>query len=92
MDTFGCYGDGDGQFEWPNVIAWDTSGNMYVGDCKTVYSFCDCKGQFLSAFSTKGAASKQSFLVVSPSVLTSLFMCVTMGTNVCQCLRQVENL
>ena len=52
----------------------------------------DCKGQFLSAFSTKGAASKQSFLVVSPSVLTSLFMCVTMGTNVCQCLRLVENL
>ena len=46
MDTFGCYGDGDGQFEWPNVIAWDTSGNMYVGDCKTVYSFLTARDSF----------------------------------------------
>ena len=60
VDTFGCYGVGDGQFNFPNDIAWDEAGNLYVSDsgnnnCVQVF---DCKRQFLSTFSKKGAASK----------------------------------
>ena len=60
VNSFGCHGDGDGQFNWLNDIAQDRAGNLYVTDTnnKCVQVF-DCKGQFLSAFSGKGAASEQ---------------------------------
>ena len=51
---------GDGQFNRPNDIAPDKAGNLYVSDTNNnrVQVF-DCKGQFLSTFSKKGANSKQ---------------------------------
>ena len=60
VNSFGCHGDGDGQFNWPNDIAQDRAGNLYVTDTNNnrVQVF-DCEGQFLSTFSKKGAASKQ---------------------------------
>ena len=60
VNSFGCHGDGDGQFNWPNDIAQDRAGNLYVTDSRNnrVQVF-DCKGQFLSTFSKKGAASEQ---------------------------------
>ena len=60
MNSFGCHGDGDGQFKKPNDIAQDRAGNLYATDSgnNRVQVF-DCKGQFLSAFSKKGATSEQ---------------------------------
>ena len=60
VNSFGCRGDGDGQFNNPNDIAQDRAGNLYVTDSNNsrVQVF-DCKGQFLYAFSKKGAASEQ---------------------------------
>ena len=54
MDSFGCYGDGDGQFNRPIDIAQDRAGNLYVSDSRNnrVQAF-DCKGQFLSTFRKK---------------------------------------
>ena len=58
VNSFGCHGDGEGQFNYPNDIAQDRAGNLYVTDSRNsrVQVF-DCKGQFLSTFSKKGAAS-----------------------------------
>ena len=60
VNSFGCHGDGDGQFNNPNDIAQDRAGNLYVTDTNNYrVQVFDCKGQFLSTFSKKGAASKQ---------------------------------
>ena len=60
VDSFGCYGDGNGQFNGPNGIAQDRVGNLYVSDTNNnrVQVF-DCEGNFLSAFSRMGADSKK---------------------------------
>ena len=60
VNSFGCHGNGNGQFKESSDIAQDRAGNLYVTDTKNnrVQVF-DCKGQFLSAFSKRGAAYKQ---------------------------------
>ena len=60
VNSFGCHGDGDGEFKYPSDIAQDRVGNLYVTDSHNhrVQVF-DCKGQFLSTFSKKGATSEQ---------------------------------
>ena len=59
VNSFGCHGNGNAEFNHPNDIAQDGAGNLYVSDTddNRVQVF-DCKGQFLFAFSEKGA-SKQ---------------------------------
>ena len=60
VNSFGCHGDGDSQFNSLNGIAQDRAGNLYVTDSKNNHvQVFDCKGQFLSTFSKKGAASEQ---------------------------------
>ena len=78
VDSFGRYGDGNGQFNRPNGVAKDRVGNLYVSDSynKRVQVF-DSKGQFLSTFSTKGAASKYLYLPCG--------ICVGPG-SVCLCM------
>ena len=60
INSFGCHGDGDGQFNEPNGIAQDRAGKLYVTDTRNnrVQVF-DYNGQFLYAFSKKDADSKQ---------------------------------
>ena len=60
VNGFGCHGNGDGQFNYPNDIAQDRAGDLYVSDgYNNRVQVFDCKGQFLSTFSKKGAASEQ---------------------------------
>ena len=56
MNSFGCHGNRGGEFEFPADIAQDGAGHLYVSDCfnNRVQVF-DCKGQFLFAFSERGA-------------------------------------
>ena len=77
VDSFGCYGDGDGQFNRPIDIAQDRVGNLYVSDSrnKRVQVF-DCKGQFLSTFRKKGAASEQLNFPCGISVSSDQFVYV----------------
>ena len=60
VDSFGCHGDEDGQFHWPNGIAQDEAGYLYVSDSNNnrVQVF-DHKGQFFDSFSEKGTTSKE---------------------------------
>ena len=60
MNTFGCYGDGDSQFNRPTDIAQDRAGNLYVTDSRNhrVQVF-DSKRQFLDTFCKKGVSSER---------------------------------
>ena len=61
VNSFGCHGDGDGdgQFNYPNNIAQDRAGNLYVTVTNNPHvKIFDCKRQLLSTFSKKGAASE----------------------------------
>ena len=84
VDSFGCYGDGDGQFNRPIDIAQDRAGNLYVTDSRNnrVQVF-DRKGQFLSTFSKKGAASEQLNLPYGISVSSDQFVYVCDNKNKC---------
>ena len=61
VNSFGCHGNGNAKFDYPNDIAQDRAGNLYVSDtdndCVQVF---DCKGQFLFAFRKKGASKQLS--------------------------------
>ena len=66
VDSFGCYGDGDGQFNRPIDIAQDGAGNLYVSESyNNRIQIFDCKGQFLSTLSKKGAASPCGIAICS---------------------------
>ena len=60
MNSFGCHGDGDGQYNKPKDIAQDRAGNLHVTDSRNnqVLVF-DYRGQFLYSFRKKSAASEQ---------------------------------
>ena len=62
MNSFGCYGRGNGEFNYPNDIAQDGAGNLYVSDTNNhrVQVF-DYKGEFLFAFSEKDASKQLCF-------------------------------
>ena len=84
LNSFGCRGNGDGQFNWPNDIAQDRAGNLYVTDSHNhrVQVF-DCKGQFLSTFSKKGAAAEQLNDPLGICVGTDQFVYVCDNKNRC---------
>ena len=62
VNSFGCHGDGQGQFKRPTGIAPDKAGNLYVTDSHNhrVQVF-DYRGKFLYAFCRKGAASELNY-------------------------------
>ena len=84
VNSFGCHGDGNGQFNKPNGIAQDRAGNLYVSDSYNdrVQVF-DCKGQFLSTFSKKGAASEQLRFPTGICVSSDQFVYVCDNGNYC---------
>ena len=53
--SFGSYGNGDGQFNWPWDATFDSTGNVYVADwgrdCIQVFT---AEGNFLRKFEKKG--------------------------------------
>ena len=84
INSFGCHGNGDGQFHDPNGIAQDEAGNLYVTDTRNnrVQVF-DCNEQFLYAFSEKGTASKQIDCPYGISVGADQFVYVCEKGNKC---------
>ena len=84
INSFGCHGNGDGQFHDPNGIAQDEAGNLYVTDTRNnrVQVF-DCNEQFLYAFSEKGTASKQIDRPYGISVDADQFVYVCEKGNKC---------
>ena len=60
MNSFGCHGNGDGQFNDPNGIARDEAGNLYVTDTRSnrVQVF-ECNRVSIYTFNKKSTASKQ---------------------------------
>ena len=61
VNSFGCHGNRNAEFDYPNDIAQDRAGNLYVSDTSNnrVQVF-DFKRQFLLAFSGKGASKRLS--------------------------------
>ena len=59
LNSFGCHGNGDGQFDWPSDIAQDGAGKLYVTDSDNnrvqVFDYKEC---FSSTFSERHDASK----------------------------------
>ena len=78
VESFGCYGDGDSQFNRPIDIAKDRAGNLYVSESNNnrVQVF-DCNGQFLSTFRKKGpcgiSVSSDQFVYVCDNKSVSVF-------------------
>ena len=53
---FGSYGEGDGEFIWPNSIALDDQGNVYISDeWLNRISIFDKDGKFLSKWGKAGS-------------------------------------
>ena len=60
LGHFGSYGSGDGQFTWPNSIAVDRAGQVYVTDeWLQRISVFDGDGAFLKKFGEQGHAPGQ---------------------------------
>ena len=61
VNSFGCRGSRGGEFRYPNDIAQDGAGNLYASDTNNYrVQVLDYKGQFLFAFSEKGASKRLS--------------------------------
>jgi len=100
VNSFGCHGNRGGEFDYPNDIAEDGAGHLYVSDYHNHHvQVFDCKGLFLYTFCEKGAFKRFTFpsgICVDSDqfvyICDSEDNCVTVRTIVCQCLRQVESL
>ena len=61
VNSFGCHGSGNAEFNYPNDIAQDGAGNLYASDTKNdCVQVFDFKEQFLLAFREKGASKRLS--------------------------------
>ena len=53
--TFGCSGSGQGEFQCPSGIAFDSTGNVYVADCNNArIQVFTCEGVYIREFGTRG--------------------------------------
>ena len=53
--TFGCSGSGQGEFQCPSGIAFDSPGNVYVADCNNArIQVFTCEGDYIREFGTRG--------------------------------------
>ncbi len=60
LNYFGSYGDKDGQFMWPNSVAIDAQGNLYLSDeWLDRISVYDADGNFLRKIGDSGSGSGQ---------------------------------
>ena len=56
--SFGCFGSGNGQFQCPYDVAFDSTGNVYVADSNNSYiQVFTADGQFLRKFGKKGSGN-----------------------------------
>jgi len=59
LSSFGKEGSGSGEFQWPEGIVRDSSGNLWVSDHHGRIQKFDEKGEFLSQFGSWGSGNGQ---------------------------------
>ena len=59
VKKWGSSGTGDGQFERPQGIALDSSGNVYVGDSNNQIQKFDSNGKFITKWGSEGTGDGQ---------------------------------
>jgi len=59
VKKWGSSGTGDGQFERPQGIALDSSGNVYVGDSNNRIQKFDSNGKFITKWGSEGTGDGQ---------------------------------
>ena len=59
VSSFGSEGSGPGEFQWPEGLARDSSGNLWVSDYYGRIQKFDEKGEFLSQFGSEGSGNGQ---------------------------------
>lgn len=67
LSTFGSYGTGPGQFQYPVGLAVDSSGNTFVLADNKVQKF-DSNGSFVTAFGTPGTGPGQFYAAYAITV------------------------
>ena len=85
--SIGSYGGGPGQLDWPEDVAFDSSGKMFIADYKNnrIQVF-NREGQFLYQFYDQGHGYGLKNQLNNP---TSVFIdsndCMCGSTNSCLC-------
>src|ERR1044072_4255473 len=61
VKKWGSSGTGDGQFERPQGIGLDSSGNVYVGDSNNQIQKFDSNGKFITKWGSEGTGDGQFY-------------------------------